>query len=208
MKMKKCDLYFRILLILSTVVLCMLVSIANAEKPTDLKSTLEQLPINIDTRHINILDSSGKKNGLWIEENEYYILLTYYVADVKNGLEQIYIKRQCKAILHQIIDYRNGNMQSILIFHSNGMPISFISDLKNNDWTENYPTNWIAGQKFPYIGYTKDFDEKTGAIIAEGFMIFGDDWEIDCERVGEWKIYDHQGNFVVENYGGLGIKKE
>ncbi len=99
-------------------------------------------------------------------------------------------------------------MQSILIFHDNGIPIGFITDLKRNDWSKNYPTDWEPGHEFPYIGYSKDFDEKTGALIAEGYEIFGEDWEMVCERVGEWKIYDKQGNFVVKNYGGLGINKE
>ncbi len=54
--MKICELNFRILIILAALVLGIKSSRANDENSPDLKAILEQLPIDIDTNHINVLD--------------------------------------------------------------------------------------------------------------------------------------------------------
>ena len=52
---------------------------------------------------------------------------------------------------------------------------------------------------FPYQGYCYNFYED-GNIEAEGWMIFTENYLIDCEEVGIWKYYNADGKIRIVDY--------
>ncbi len=169
---------------------------------------LANIGIVLIADNVNKYNENGYKNGLWIEDNEICIKIVNYLSDKKNGMEMIYYIYKDSLKLSYTLRYSNGELRSItMIDEKSGLISGLVDNITANDESINYPIDWTPGFKFPYIGYSTYFNSTDGRINAEGYEIFGEDWEIDCERVGEWKIYDKQGNFVVKNYGGLGINK-
>lgn len=174
-------------------------------------TSLEQLAeqgIVLAKDNVNKYNKSGYKNGLWIEDNEICIKIINYLSDKKNGMEMIFYKYKSSLKLSSMLRYSNGELRSITIIdEKSGLISGLVDNITTNDESINYPIDWNPGCNFPYIGYSTYFNSTDGRIYAEGYEVFGEDWEMDCERVGEWKIYDKEGNYVVKNYGGLGINK-
>ena len=77
--------------------------------------------------------------------------------------------------------------------YNDGKVYSAIENIRNN---YSYLTTDTV---FKFLGFCKDFDDN-GRIEAEGITVFGDEWEIDFENVGKWKIYDENGSFIIKDY--------
>lgn len=170
-------------------------------------SSLEKLAsigVFLASDRINEYDEHGFRNGMWIEENDFNVMIVNYISDKRNGMEMIYDKYKNSLKLSYILRYSIGELKSItMIDEKSGLISGFVDNIEANDESINYPVNWESGFKFPYIGYSTYYNPIDGRIESEGYEIFGEDWEMDCERVGEWKIYDEYGNYIVKDYGGL-----
>lgn len=143
----------------------------------------------IDPKIINLTDSDYQKFGLWLYENDDYIFMTTYNNGEKDGVELIFNSKANPIRLHYLIIYKDSFMTDVISF-DNGLINGTTQNIRIND---EYPE---FDKVFPYVGYDRYY--KNGKIEAEGNIILGEEWEIDCENIGEWKIYDDNGNYTTK----------
>ena len=178
------------------------------EKGTEVcKETIEDLAsigISINMEDIN-KNVDGHRSGLWVEDNGHYVIITNYMNGQKNGFEQIFSRYKNKIRASYLIGYSDNGMRSIILFdEKTGLISLFVDNIETNDDSINYPVNWAIGHSFPFIGYSHYYNPSNGQLESEGYEVFGNDWEINCERVGQWKIYNKDGTFSINDYGGYG----
>lgn len=152
---------------------------------------LKDIGISPSEVNINNLNSNGKKNGMWIEETEEYIIIQYYNNGIKDGLELWYDNKSNPIKINCIINYNHNDFYEIIDFDDNGLVLGLTQNIRINN---KYPK---AKHLYKYVGHHKSY--KNGKITAEGDLIFDEEWEIDCVRIGEWKIYDEEGNYKIVN---------
>ncbi|MDE6379591.1 MAG: hypothetical protein K2L11_03890 [Muribaculaceae bacterium] len=175
----------------------------HASDQCDLYEELANIGTILDINNLNKLNETGEKIGLWLESDGSFIYITSYTSGKKNGIEKIFHKNDRKVKLYGISIYSSNELKSYILFHDNGMPVGVVYDITAIDSLVCYPENWSEGHIFPYLGYCQDFNEKNGNLMAEGYMIFGEDMELDCERVGLWNIYSQDGSINIKDYGGF-----
>ena len=171
------------------------------------QETIEDLGtigININLEDIN-KDVDGSRSGVWIEDDGHYITITNYLNGQKNGFEQILCRYRKIIKPSYLIEYFDNEMRSLILFdEKSGLISGYVDKIEINDDSINYPADWIPGHSFPYIGYSRYYNPFNGQLESEGYEVFGKDWEINCERVGQWKIYEKDGTFSINDYGGYG----
>lgn len=143
----------------------------------------------IDPKIINKTDSNDQKNGLWLYENEGCIFLTTYRKDMKDGVEIVFGKRRNPISLDFLIIYRDSLMTDVIMFN-NGKVEATTQNIRIN---EDYPE---FKKIFPFVGHDRSYED--GRIEYEGELLMGEEWEIDVEEIGEWKVYDEEGNYTFE----------
>lgn len=165
---------------------------------------LTEIGINLIDNEVNNYGKDGKKHGIWVNDNNYCIKMTSYNNGEKDGIQSIYCRHKGTIILAYLIMYSRNRMKSIVSFdEGTGLILGIIDDIEQNDESINYPKDWEPGFKFPYVGYSREYNSKNGQLVAEGKIILGEDWEIDCEPIGEWIIYSSDGAREYKNYGGV-----
>ena len=198
LNISRCILHANVLLLLMAMtVSCVNNHCSNREITNRcIKHTLLELSKhghNLPLEHINKYDASGNKHGIWIDENESFIYMTSYKNGQKDGIETIYYKLGKRTVISYIIYYTDGFSKHIITYSENGNVLYTIENFELND---SYPE---FKESFPYIGYTKNY-YPSGKIQSEGYTLYGSDWEIDFEDIGNWKFYDENGNCIEKEY--------
>lgn len=206
-----CKIAFSLIIYISSEY-CMAYDNIHEMKSEICRETLEDLAsigICIKIEDINNNDENGHRSGLWVEDNGHYIIITNYLDGKKNGIQQIFCRYSKVLKPSYIISHIDNMMRSIILFdETTGLTSVFVDNIKTNDESINYPVDWLSGNSFPYIGYSRYYNPSNGQLESEGYEVFGRDWEINCERVGQWKIYNKDGTFSVNDYGGYGVGLE
>lgn len=159
---------------------------------------LKEIGVELKENHINHFNKDNLKHGIWLDVDEYHIRVINYLNGEKHGAEMIYSNSLNPITLSYIFLYENGVMNTNISF-DRGRIVSIIEDFKRNTDFKDHPTIYVKEFKFPFQGFVREFKD-TGEIEAEGYMVFGEDFEIDCERVGKWKLYNPDGTFVIKDY--------
>lgn len=161
--------------------------------PFDIENMIKRLSVigfYIDPKIINMTNSDYQKFGLWLYGDEDFIFLTTYNKGEKDGVELIFNNKPNPIRLEYLIIYKDSFMTDVVSF-DNGLITATTQNIRIND---EYPEFYKV---FPYIGYDRYYNN--GKINAEGNVIMGEEWEIDFEYIGEWKIYDDDGNYTIRN---------
>lgn len=160
--------------------------------PFEVESMIKKLSavgFYIDPKIINKTDSNDQKNGLWLYENEVCIFLTTYRKGMKDGVEIVFNNRLNPITLENLIIYKDSLMTDIITF-DRGMVLGTTQNIRIN---EDYPE---FKKLFPFVGHDRYYED--GRIEYEGELLMGEEWEIDVEEIGEWKVYDEEGNYTFE----------
>lgn len=155
-------------------------------------STLGQI-FNVENNKmiVNQVDSNGRKSGVWIESTSW---LNYYYNGKVNGPSIIFRKSNDNSITFDlIVQQKKGKFSgSTMSFHPNGVVSYLLVNVTPN-------TDFVGAQKiyshdfvFPYQAYCYEF-YPDGNLKAKGWMILGEDFEMDNERVGLWNFYGSDG---------------
>lgn len=160
--------------------------------------------IENNSMRINQLDSLGNKSGIWVEDD----LIKYYTDGKFNGPILDFEKNKEDSFLHIKggVQYRNGIPTGPYIyFHPNGI-IGFliVKFLPNTDFV-GVQKFYTPDSNFPYQAYCYDF-YPNGNLKAKGWEIFGEDFEIDSERVGVWQYYDLDSNEETVDFSKDDVK--
>lgn len=193
-KYSKYLVYFFSYVIIFLVAMSACKSTKGNDKNTDnLKYTLDRLKeigVVIPLTDVNKLDNN-KKNGIWITETEYRIHVEYYKNGIRDGVDIWYDNLKTPIKIICISSYSQDALNEIINFDDDGMLSYIIQDIGINYKFSEYR------KFFKYIGYLKSYEK--GRLQSEGYLIFDENWEIDCEEIGEWKIYNGEGNCTIEN---------
>lgn len=200
LKLTKYIIYFfkYVLLLLAAISVC------NSAKGND-KNTynfnntlnkLREIDVDIPLTDVNKLDNNGKKNGIWITETEYRIYVGYYKNGMRDGVDIWYDNLTTPIKIMCISSYSHDVLREIINFDDDGTLSYMIQDIGLNDKFSEFR------KFFKYLGHLKLYEN--GRLQSEGYIIFDEDWEIDCEEIGDWKIYDGKGNFTIENKWPVG----
>lgn len=170
----------------------------------------EMAPLSYNEEYINKTDSLCRRTGLWVEYLEdkegfiYSIRETYYKEGKRNGtIKEFGISRT------------NPNLLSLqrLAYYKDDKPYLFeylidpdtgyweMTKVNDNVDFRYTPKNYVEPGIFTYQCYTREYD-KYGVLRREGWLVFEDDGELDSTEVGDWKIYDENGDYTIKNYDG------
>lgn len=160
---------------------------------------IKDLGINIAVYPINQYNAKGNKQGVWIEDNDVYIKVSNFNNGLKVGCEFIYDSHKTPAHIYYAFTYKDNIIQSAIIYDDNGQMIAVLGEFKDINNFDNFHIDYQLRKIFSYISYSQEFDNN-GKIQAEGYLLLGKDWEIDAERIGDWKLYAPDGSFIIKNY--------
>jgi antitoxin component YwqK of YwqJK toxin-antitoxin module len=142
----------------------------------------------------NLKDSSGLKQGLWIEKgilNDY----TYYKDGKKNGLHLLYY---LNGKLFYFGEFDADNLKgNHYVFHQNGILDFRLYNHRIVNFSISKPDYWAT---FKYLSNFVQY-HSNGRIKCEGQLYHGDD--IPVERLNDsiWNYYDLQGKLIkTERY--------
>ncbi len=154
---------------------------------------------------VNRYDPDGKDTGIWIEKAKQGYFVSYFKAGKVHGVDSGYTggRTGTEGSFFKFYDvyYDNGLICGpFVMYHENGVMAIYISDISRLEDGERYDTRYSDDTCFIYKGYEVDYDE-CGRIKAEGLCIFGKDYFIDSEPVGDWKEYNGDGTYTIVNKG-------
>ena len=153
---------------------------------------LKNVGVHVLVSHINKYDSQGLKHGLWITDNEAFIIMTPYVNGAVDGCEMVFNSKPEPIRLHLMITYEKDELKSVIFFDDDGMISGIIDSIRPN---REYPEHY---DDFKYSGNNKSY--KDGRLEMSGLILLGEEWERDCEYIGQWKIYNDDGSITLKHF--------
>ena len=171
------------------------------EISSDCNNTEEQItnePQNEISSDYNKTDSSGKKQGLWIEEKGQIRIEQNYKDGIRSGV----YKQFFAGNLSILGEYTNGMESGIWYYYDLGVLMMTFEDfVKNHDTITNEGNR---GRYVPdYKCYSKAY-YSNGNIKDEGWLLWneGDSPESDFSiEYGTWKYYNEKGELIkTEEY--------
>lgn len=142
---------------------------------------------------INQVDSNGKKQGYWIEDNGYKEC--YYKNNLLHGFCKTYSK--INHTLDALGEFDNGNYSGIWYFfdEKKGFIIGKFFDIEKNTDIIIVLDDGHTKEKPIYKAYNINY-YPSGIIKEEGQILYDDSFEIDYYEYGLWKYYDEKGNLI------------
>lgn len=150
---------------------------------------------------INLRDSLGFKQGLWIDTTKFQsVIHANYVNDTLNGVfKSYYLKNN---ILLSEGTYQMGERVGTWYWYNrqNGYLLFEESEMGvNSDIT--VPNN---GNPYvpPKISYVKIYEPRKGYLAKEGYILFADSFDEDTHvKYGKWIYYNEKGEITkTEKY--------
>jgi hypothetical protein len=156
---------------------------------------------------INLIDSSGNKQGVWIKHITTSIIDTMFYIDNKlNGTYRSYFVKT--KLLRFSGEYKNDSMIGVWKFYDlNSLWAEELDRGINHDSVKNESRNWIIPK---YYSIIQLFDKDKGYKKSEGKMLYNDTWESDSSNEhGLWLYFNSQGDTIDRKYFEYGkeIKK-
>ena len=130
---------------------------------------------------------NGKKEGIWLESDNYTYSFVPYTNGRLNGFKKIYDGKTQKLL--SLVRYSDGKeIGPCFYFNDNGQ-LSFVQDSisVNTKFIEQAKAMGFMGKT--YQSYVIMFSQD-GTKVKEGWCIYEDDIESNGEEVGEWIEYD------------------
>ena len=160
------------------------------ENPLSTAQKLNRIGITIPDQ-INRYDLHGRKQGLWIDDDAPFIIMTPYVNGAVDGCEMVFNSKPEPIRLRLMITYEKDELKSV-IFFDHGMVSCIIDSIRpNHEYPEHY-------NDFKYSGNNKSY--KDGRLEMSGLILLGEEWERDCEYIGQWKIYNDDGSITLKHF--------
>lgn len=149
---------------------------------------------------VNQTDSLGNKEGVWI--SRYGHILFFNHGDLSSSCVLIDQRNDDQPYIKFISNYADSKpLGSFVSFHPNGVISELIINISpNTDFLTHPKDSTDVTYALLYQSYNYEFNEQ-GILIAEGWMVFGEDIEIDFEKVGKWKYYELNGQIKIIDYG-------
>ncbi len=140
---------------------------------------------------INQLDNTGKKIGLWIENNG--LSESYYRAGMKEGIFKAYNKKNGK--LSAMGEYKNDKQIGIwYYFNESSHLMSIVSEIRHDNKIEI--TLDFGNKTIPESSAQITFFYPSGVKKMEGHVLYNDDIEIDYYEIGVWNFYNEFGELI------------
>jgi len=150
-----------------------------------------------DTTLYNKYDINHRKTGIWICSSNDVFTISLYADGEKDGSELIYTKQNNEYYLWYIENYCKGNLKNWLWF-IDAEKYYIIDSINVNNSLIKDQKIWIDLDTL-YESYIRYYEK--GRLKEEGWTIYPEDFELDSEDVGMWKIYDDKGNVYFEERG-------
>jgi len=137
---------------------------------------------------VNLLNTKGQKEGLWIEDNTNYKGYTYFHKGKPNGIFYC-IKKWNNSLIWFGEDPNGEYSGTYYMFDDDGHLMYICKNFKPNKSSISLSTT-IPESKCYCINYYPN-----GYVESEGILLFSDSPVVDSFEYGEWKYYDENGNF-------------
>lgn len=156
-------------------------------------SSIEPVPGQRATS--NQVDKSGRRHGLWIEEDKERRYARFYNSGTLNGLytEHMLRDRKPQCIGH----FENGIARGQWVyFRGDGSLeyIVFIARENSKKRIRNAARKWII----PRYSCWLQLYRMNGTVVKEGEAVYDESVEVDYYMVGKWRYFDENGDVVRE----------
>lgn len=148
-------------------------------------------------QEVNIVDSLGRKQGLWVKEVGSNIIDTMYFSEGQlHGSYKSYFK---SGALRHTGNYEHGVISGIWNYYNKEVLVSQeISRGTNTDSVRHKLGYYLTPTNYSYV---KLYSHKTGELESEGKLVYYESWESDeSRRHGVWTFYESTGDTLRKKY--------
>lgn len=140
---------------------------------------------------VDLADSMGLRQGLWVDSGRYFINYQNYIDDTLHGSYDIYDARTNTIFVKG--QYTNGEKAGLWQqFTRNGVLNFEYSQISDTDSIKKITANSNIPPKLCYL---KIYDHEKGYFKSEGYTLFTDDPIEDyAKNHGKWIYYDETGD--------------
>jgi antitoxin component YwqK of YwqJK toxin-antitoxin module len=156
-------------------------------------------PSAVNCSNCNFKDSLGRKQGLWVDDDEVAVTV-YYKDNKRDGVYIAYSQVSCSVI--RFGEYSKGIPCGKWYYFDERNHLEFTEE--NIQRNTKYTWKRENGIEVPYefTSYLRDY-YTNGIIKDEGQVLYNEDAQIESDKIGTWKYYDEKGKLIETVNGGI-----